>query len=64
MVHVSFDLLVRETVKSIVSRENLSTNVLADQVFGDEEMHGAVRQHCMDYIVRMIFTKTIHPLIF
>lgn len=25
---------------------------VADQVFGDEEMHGAVRQHCLDYIVK------------
>lgn len=24
---------------------------LADQVFGDEEMHATVRQNCMDYIV-------------
>jgi hypothetical protein len=25
--------------------------LLADQVFGDEEMHATVRQNCMDYIV-------------
>ncbi len=24
---------------------------LADQVFGDQEMHATVRQNCMDYIV-------------
>ncbi|CAF4979547.1 unnamed protein product, partial [Rotaria socialis] len=23
---------------------------IADQVFGDEEMHATVRQNCMDYI--------------
>lgn len=26
---------------------------VADQVYGDQDMHGNVRQHCMDYIVRM-----------
>jgi len=25
---------------------------LADQVYGDQEMHGVVRRHCMDYMVR------------
>ncbi len=24
---------------------------LADQIFGDEEMHSTIRSHCMDYIV-------------
>lgn len=24
---------------------------VADQVYGDQEMHGVVRKHCMDYIV-------------
>jgi len=24
---------------------------VADQVFGDQEMHQIVRKHCMDYIV-------------
>lgn len=24
---------------------------VADQVYGDQEMHGIVRKHCMDYIV-------------
>ena len=27
---------------------------VADQVYGDQEMHGVVRQHCMDYIVSQI----------
>lgn len=26
---------------------------VADQVYGDQDMHGNVRQHCMDYIVSM-----------
>jgi len=24
---------------------------VADQIYGDEEMHTSVRRHCMDYIV-------------
>jgi len=30
---------------------------VADQVYGDQEMHGIVRKHCMDYIVST--TQTI-----
>lgn len=26
---------------------------VADQVYGDQEMHGVVRKHCMDYIVNI-----------
>jgi OTU domain-containing protein 5 len=26
---------------------------VADQVYGDQEMHAVVRSHCMDYIVSM-----------
>ena len=25
--------------------------VSADQVYGDQEMHGTVRKHCIDYMV-------------
>lgn len=27
---------------------------IADQVYGDQEMHSVVRTHCMDYIVGLI----------
>lgn len=27
---------------------------VADQVYGDQEMHGIVRKHCMDYIVSVV----------
>ena len=27
---------------------------VADQVYGDEEMHSTIRCHCMDYIVRAL----------
>ena len=26
---------------------------IADQVYGDQEMHSVVRQQCMDYLVRL-----------
>lgn len=26
---------------------------VADQVYGDQDMHGVVRKHCMDYIVNI-----------
>lgn len=26
---------------------------VADQVYGDQEMHAVVRKHCMDYIVSL-----------
>ena len=26
---------------------------VADQIYGDEEMHSCVRGHCMDYIVSL-----------
>lgn len=28
---------------------------VADQVYGDQEMHAVVRKHCMDYIVSHYF---------
>ena len=28
--------------------------VSADQVFGDQEMHGTVRKHCIDYMVGIL----------
>jgi len=32
---------------------------VADQVYGDQEMHGIVRKHCMDYIVSVYSTDKI-----
>ena len=46
---------------------------VADQIYGDEEMHSCVRGHCMDYIVSLsvfyglvklhqeIYLKQKHP---
>lgn len=30
---------------------------IADQIYGDQEMHGSIRKLCMDYMVRMISNK-------
>ena len=35
--------------------------VLADHVFGDQDMHGVIRQNCVDYMVR-IHDTTLHTL--
>jgi hypothetical protein len=32
---------------------------VADQVYGDQEMHAIVRSHCMDYIVSIHRMKVI-----
>lgn len=32
---------------------------VADQVYGDQEMHAVVRNHCMDYIVKNFRCSTI-----
>lgn len=28
---------------------------VADQVYGDQDMHSVVRRHCMDYIVSSVY---------
>lgn len=35
---------------------------VADQVYGDQEMHGVVRKHCMDYIVSIKHKNDRNPL--
>lgn len=35
---------------------------VADQVYGDQEMHGVVRKHCMDYIVSIEQKNDRNPL--
>lgn len=32
---------------------------VADQVYGDQEMHAVVRSHCMDYIVSITYSKKV-----
>ena len=36
---------------------------VADQIYGDEEMHSCVRGHCMDYIVSICFIMVSKDLI-
>ena len=61
MVHAYFELFV-----SIREKEHIYDDMplfcLADQVFGDEEMHATVRENCMDYIVSD-FLVVLHRLI-
>jgi hypothetical protein len=35
---------------------------VADQVYGDQEMHAIVRSHCMDYIVSVIYSTKVISL--
>lgn len=37
---------------------------VADQIFGDEEMHSTIRSHCMDYIVSIFFFLVIKSSIY
>ena len=32
---------------------SLSASIAADQIYGDQEMHGVVRNNCMDYMVEL-----------
>ena len=38
---------------------NCLFRAVADQVYGDQEMHAVVRSHCMDYIVSKIMDHSI-----
>ena len=49
-----FELMMRKKgyiIKSMVEDGSCLFRAVADQIFGDQEMHGVVRNHCMDYIV-------------
>lgn len=35
---------------------------VADQVYGDQEMHDLVRQNCIDYMVRYSFLSSANPI--
>lgn len=42
-------------IKYMVEDGNCLFRSVADQVYGDQEMHACVRDHCMDYIVSLMF---------
>ena len=53
-----FELMMRKKgyiIKSMVEDGSCLFRAVADQIFGDQEMHGVVRNHCMDYIVSQLF---------
>lgn len=41
-------------IKPMVEDGACLFRAIADQVYGDQEMHSVVRTHCMDYIVSYI----------
>lgn len=47
-------LLVRKgfTIKQMATDGACMFRAVADQIYGDQEMHGVVRQHCMDYMMK------------
>lgn len=49
-----FDLMMRKKgyiIKTMVEDGSCLFRAVADQIYGDQEMHSSVRNYCMDYIV-------------
>ena len=49
-----FELMMRKKgyiIKTMIDDGSCLFRAVADQLYGDQEMHGSVRNHCMDYIV-------------
>ena len=49
-----FELMMRKKgyiIKTMVDDGSCLFRAVADQLYGDQEMHGSVRNNCMDYIV-------------
>ena len=38
-------------IKKTVEDGSCLFRAVADQIYGDQEMHASVRKHCMDYLV-------------
>lgn len=50
-----FQLTMRKKgyiIKNMVEDGSCLFRAVADQIYGDQEMHGSVRKHCMDYIAQ------------
>jgi len=67
-----FELMMRKKgyiIKSMVEDGSCLFRAVADQIFGDQEMHGVVRNHCMDYIAQnsdyfsQYLTEDIHEYV-
>ena len=43
--------LIGYVIKKMQEDGSCLFRAVADQIYGDEEMHSSVRGHCMDYIV-------------
>jgi hypothetical protein len=61
MAPACFELLVSDFFKLTAQHVYVTYTISyedffsADQVYGDEEMHGTVRKLCMDYMVGFLF---------
>ena len=44
-------------IKKMVEDGSCLFRAVADQIYGDQEMHGSVRKHCMDYLVSSLKLK-------
>merc|ERR1712124_155956 len=51
-----FESMLRETKGFVINRMSSDGacmfRAVADQIYGDQDMHSVVRQHCMDYMVK------------
>lgn len=45
------------TVKAMGDDGACLFRAVADQVYGDQDMHAVVRKHCMDYIVSKLIKR-------
>ena len=46
-----YSILAGFVIKKMQEDGSCLFRAVADQIYGDEEMHCSVRRHCMDYIV-------------
>jgi len=67
-----FELMMRKKgyiIKTMVDDGSCLFRAVADQLYGDQEMHGSVRNHCMDYIAQnsdyfsQYLTEDIHEYV-
>ena len=64
-----FEIVMRKKgyiIKHMVEDGSCLFRAVADQIYGDQEMHASVRNHCMDYIVspKRLFTFLFHIFVY
>ena len=50
-IHLTICNQIGYNIKKMQEDGSCLFRAVADQIYGDEEMHTSVRRHCMDYIV-------------